>query len=133
MVKLLDVVTVADAAMVNPWNVSVPEFAMDDPLFIVIVPPVGASVVEPLTVKVPPTDKTRCRLRRWSAGNGESLKCRRGTERNVHAVPVMVMVPPLGLKTALAPVVSAPAMLKLLDVVTVAEAAMLRSVECQCS
>ena len=51
--KLLDVVTVALAAIDRPLNASVPEFVIDDPLFIVIVPSVGLNV--PVTVKAPPT------------------------------------------------------------------------------
>ncbi len=44
-------------AMVRPLKVNVPELLTDHPVpVIVMVPPVGASVVEPLTVKVPPIE-----------------------------------------------------------------------------
>jgi hypothetical protein len=56
MLKLLEVDTVAEAAMVRLLKVSVPEFAIDDPSFIVIVP-VGAKVIAPLIVKVLLTKK----------------------------------------------------------------------------
>ena len=51
--KLLDVVTVAEFDIVRLLNVIVPEFEIDEPLFIVIVPLVGVNV--PLTVNAPPT------------------------------------------------------------------------------
>lgn len=53
MPKLDDVVTVAEFATVRLGNVSTPEFTMEDPLFMVIVPLVGVNV--PVTVKAPPT------------------------------------------------------------------------------
>ncbi len=55
--KLLDVVTVAEAAMVNPWNVSVPELLIEDPLFIVIVPAVGMKLPPLPTVSAVATAK----------------------------------------------------------------------------
>lgn len=42
--KLLDVVTVADEGIVKLWKVAVPLFEIDEPLFIVIVPPLGVNV-----------------------------------------------------------------------------------------
>lgn len=54
-VKLEDVVTVAPLAIVRSLNVSAPELTMEDPLFMVMVPPVGARVFVLFTVKVPPT------------------------------------------------------------------------------
>jgi len=53
--KLLEVVTVAPEAIVSPENTSVPLFAIDDPLFIVIVPPLGEKFTLPLTVNAPAT------------------------------------------------------------------------------
>lgn len=51
--KLLEVETVAPLAIVRALKVSVPEFTMDEPLFMVIVPLVGVNV--PVAVNVPPT------------------------------------------------------------------------------
>ena len=48
-----EAVTAADAFNVRSLNVNVPELAIDDPLFIVIVPPLGVNV--PVTVNAPPT------------------------------------------------------------------------------
>ena len=55
--KLLDVVTVAPAAMEIVLSVSVPEFAIELPLFIVIVPAEGARVAPVPTVRAPATEK----------------------------------------------------------------------------
>ena len=55
--KLLDVVTVAAFATVNPLKVNVPELAMDEPLFIVIVPLEGANTAVVPTESAPPTVK----------------------------------------------------------------------------
>ncbi len=55
--KLADAVTVADAVIAIPLNVRVPLLAIAAPLLNVIVPLVGANVVLPLTVSVPPTLK----------------------------------------------------------------------------
>ena len=53
--KLLLAVTVAEAATVRDWKVSVPEFAIDEPLLKVIVPPLGVKTPDAPTVKTPPT------------------------------------------------------------------------------
>jgi hypothetical protein len=55
--KLLEVVTVAEAATVRPLKVRVPEFEIDAPLFIVMVPAEGAKVALLLAVNAPPTEK----------------------------------------------------------------------------
>ena len=56
-VKLSEVVTVAEAAIVRLLKVSVPEFAIDDPLFIVMVPEDGVSTEDVPFVSAPPTVK----------------------------------------------------------------------------
>ena len=51
--KLLEVVTVAPDGIVKLWKVAVPLFAIDEPLFMVIVPPLGVNV--PVTDNAPVT------------------------------------------------------------------------------
>ena len=55
-VYVLPQLTDADVGMVNPENDNVPLFAIVAPL-IVIVPAVGANVVDPFTVKGPAIEK----------------------------------------------------------------------------
>jgi hypothetical protein len=52
-----DAVTVAEAAIVKPRKASVPEFAIEEPLFIVMVPEDGLKFALALTVKAPPIEK----------------------------------------------------------------------------
>lgn len=53
MLKLLEVLMVAEFAIVRLVKVNVPELTIDEPLFIVMVPLVGVKV--PVTVNAPPT------------------------------------------------------------------------------
>ena len=54
--KLLAVVTVAELAIERLLKVNVPELTMELPLFMVIVPAVGAKVLRALTVNAPLTE-----------------------------------------------------------------------------
>ena len=56
-VKSDEVVTVAELAMVKPLKARVPELAIDEPLFIVIVPADGVKLANVSTVKTPFTVK----------------------------------------------------------------------------
>ena len=55
--KLLEAVTVAKAAMAKLLKVNIPELAIDEPSFMVMVPEVGASVLLLFIVNAPPTEK----------------------------------------------------------------------------
>lgn len=123
--KLLEVDTVAESATVNPLNVSVPAFDTDPPLFIVMAPPEGAKV-DPVpfvstaltaklaeVVTVPPSAVVRL------------LKVR-APEFAIEDPSFIVIVPPDGSNTALAPFVSVPLTAKLAEVVTVAEPAVVK-------
>jgi len=57
IVKPLAVVTVADAPIVNALGVNVPELVIDEPLFMVIVPPEGTNTEPEPIVSTPPTLK----------------------------------------------------------------------------
>jgi hypothetical protein len=118
--------TAAEDASVKPRKVSDPELAIEEPLLNVTVPPVGANVVEPLTVKAPPTlnEVVGCAL--GVPAIVRPAKVGAAVRASDQAVPVSVIVPALGLKMDALPVVSAAATEKLLDVVTVADAGMVR-------
>ena len=111
-------------AIVSPLNVNVPELADRPPVpFMVMVPAVGARVVEPLTVSAPPTEKLVLDCDDGVSAMVNPLNVNVPELTMDQPVPVMVIVP-RGEKFPLEFTVSAPAMLKLLEVVTVAEAAM---------
>ena len=122
MLKLLDVVTVPLAAIVNPLNPRVPEFAIDAPFVIVIVPADGLKTELVPMVSAPPTlnPVDVVTVAEFAIVNALNVSV---PEFAIDAPFVIVIVPADGLKIAPAPSVRAPPTLKLLDVVTVALAA----------
>lgn len=113
--KLLDVVTVAEAAIAKTRNCSVPELEIDDPFLIVMVPPVGASVVEALTVNAPPTEKLAEGCVVGVPAMVSPLKVNVPELLTDHPVPVIVIVPSVGVNLLPAVTVSVPANKKLAE------------------
>ena len=112
-------------AIVNPANVSVPELLTDQPVpVMVIVPPVGASIVDPLTVNAPATEMLAAGCVAGVPAMVRPLNISVAALLTDQPVPLIVIVPAEGERFALAFTVSAAAILKLADVVTVADAAM---------
>ena len=118
--KLLDAVMVAELAMARSLRVRVPELEMAEPLFNVIVPLVGAKVVEIFTVKVPATEKLADGCVVGVPAMVSPLNVNVPLLLIPQPVPVIVIVPPEGLKVAPVPTVRVPPMLKPVEVVTVA-------------
>lgn len=125
--KLEEVVTVAPDAMVKPLKVRlVPEFEIDEPLFIVIVPADGAKVAVELLVKAPPTAKLDEVVTVAPEAMVKPENVRLVPELLIDAPLFIVMVPADGAKVAVELLVRAPPTAKLEEVVTVAPLAIVR-------
>jgi hypothetical protein len=98
----------------------VPEFDMEELLLNVIVPPDGLNVPVALFVNVPPTEKSLEVLTVAPDAIVKSLKTSEVPELEMLEPSLNVIVPADGLKVPVELIVSAPATVKLLDVVTVA-------------
>jgi hypothetical protein len=117
--KLLEVVTVPESAIVILLNVKDPELEMDDPLFIVTVPP------EAVNVELVPFVNTPVRVKLLDVVTVAALAMMRFVKIKVPELaidaPLFIVIVPDGANRELVPSVKAPLIVKSLDVVTVAE------------
>lgn len=114
-VKLLDVVTVAEPAIARLLNVSTPELTIDEPSFMVMVLAVGARVLELFTVNAPATlnELEGCVL-----GVSAIVKPLNTSVPELEIVQLAVLsviVPPVGERLPLTPIVKTPFTVQLKD------------------
>lgn len=123
--KLLDVVTVAAFATVNPLKVNVPELAMDEPLFIVIVPLEGANTAVVPMESAPPTVKLLAVVTVAAFAMVKLLNVNE-PELEIEAPLFIVIAPAEAVNVAPVPTLRTPPMLTSLEVEEVAELAIVR-------